>query len=490
MIEFGNWLNYTAMGLGNHDFDDSIGGLAPFAQAAQFPLLAANINETGGAAHHLLPGRLYNRSAVFHVRGVPVGIIGYITRTTEYNFPDRDLVFLDEVESVRAEAELLYSQGVRVLIALGHSGYEVDRELARRVGRLDLVVGGHSHSFLYTPADAADIPADTPEGPYPTYVMNEEILGKMIPVVQAKAFTKYLGELRLRFDAEGDLLLPVEGTGVVFARPHLMDSSVEPDKQTLEKMAVWQANLTEYKEVVGSTLVEVKEEDSDSVESNMGNLLTDSMAAVYENTTIAFLNNGGIRNRFEVGNITLEDILFVLPFENTVDLLEMPGRALRLALERAATKLDPADPTKYPGFGLQMAGLKVRITVSGANSGSRVQQILVKSVADGEYEELVEEQMYRVAIGSFLAPAGRQRSRRGIFDDLEGTTYTPGRVVDAAALQDWVAKMSPLSPQVEGRLTVTYDTTDTNGGVGKTKAVGILWLLTVVVTVLWQASRF
>ena len=34
MIKFGNWLNYTAMGIGNHDFDDGVDGLIPFAEGA------------------------------------------------------------------------------------------------------------------------------------------------------------------------------------------------------------------------------------------------------------------------------------------------------------------------------------------------------------------------------------------------------------------------------------------------------------------------
>jgi 2',3'-cyclic-nucleotide 2'-phosphodiesterase (5'-nucleotidase family) len=38
--------NYTAMGLGNHDFDDGIQGLVPFIQGANFPVLASNINST------------------------------------------------------------------------------------------------------------------------------------------------------------------------------------------------------------------------------------------------------------------------------------------------------------------------------------------------------------------------------------------------------------------------------------------------------------
>ena len=102
MIEFGNILNYTAMGLGNHDFDDSMDGLRPFAEGTTFDLLASNIRNQAGDSFQ--EGLHYNKSTVKSVGGQDVGIIGYITRTTDYNFPSGKLEFLDEIESVRAEA--------------------------------------------------------------------------------------------------------------------------------------------------------------------------------------------------------------------------------------------------------------------------------------------------------------------------------------------------------------------------------------------------
>jgi len=42
------------------------------------------------------------------------------------------------------------AENVNILIALGHSGYEKDLEMAEKIEDLDLVVGGHSHTFLYT----------------------------------------------------------------------------------------------------------------------------------------------------------------------------------------------------------------------------------------------------------------------------------------------------------------------------------------------------
>ena len=104
MIEFGNLLNYTAMGLGNHDFDDSILGIAPFAEQTHFDLLASNIKNNLND-DSFKEGVHYNRSTVKTVMGVKVGIIGYITRSTDYNFPDGSLEFLEELETVAAEAK-------------------------------------------------------------------------------------------------------------------------------------------------------------------------------------------------------------------------------------------------------------------------------------------------------------------------------------------------------------------------------------------------
>ena len=58
---------------------------------------------------------------------------------------------LDELEPIRAEAKRLRNSGVKIIIGLGHSGLEREKVIAREVSELSLVVGGHSHSLLYSP---------------------------------------------------------------------------------------------------------------------------------------------------------------------------------------------------------------------------------------------------------------------------------------------------------------------------------------------------
>ena len=60
------------------------------------------------------------------------------------------LEFLDEVESVQAEVNVLLDQGVNKIIALGHSGMVVGEQIAAQVRGVDVVICGHHFLFLYT----------------------------------------------------------------------------------------------------------------------------------------------------------------------------------------------------------------------------------------------------------------------------------------------------------------------------------------------------
>lgn len=82
--------------------------------------------------------------------------------------------------------------GVNIIIALCHSGYKVEQEIAEKCPLVDLVVGGHSHSFLYS-GNIQQV--ENVEGPYPTVIT--QLNGKEVPVVQAFGFTKYMGKLKL-----------------------------------------------------------------------------------------------------------------------------------------------------------------------------------------------------------------------------------------------------------------------------------------------------
>ena len=127
----------------------------------------------------------------------------------------------------------------------------------------------------------------------------------MVPVVQVYCYTKYLGHLELNFDANGELLTPVNGKGVSFAEPKIMSQDIPEDEEIKEALEEFRDELIEYQVRIGETTEDLmKVYDG---ESNIGNLVTDAARICYWNdTTISFQNNGGIRYIYSVANFSLQ----------------------------------------------------------------------------------------------------------------------------------------------------------------------------------------
>lgn len=113
------------------------------------------------------------------------------------------LRFTNESIAVREEAARLKSEGVSIIIVLSHCGLDVDYIIARNAGPdVDVIVGGHSHTFMYTPtADKPKLGPDTPKDNYPAVVTHDD--GHRVLIVQASAYLKYVGDITVYFDKEG-----------------------------------------------------------------------------------------------------------------------------------------------------------------------------------------------------------------------------------------------------------------------------------------------
>ena len=257
MARFNNILNFDAMTLGNHEFDDGIKGLVPFLRNQTAPCVVANID----IRHTPEMRDLCQASVVVTIGDNQVGVVGYLTQETlEVSNPGK-LKITDEIEAVSREAARLHNQGVKIILGLGHSGYEKDIEIAEKVAHIDAVIGGHTHSFLY-PKQLKNPSNNIIEGPYPTIVTKKN--GKKAAVVQAYAYTKYLGHLKMAFNSEGDL---TSWTG----EPILLDSSIREDESVKQELLTWREELNKIgKNLVGFTDVELF--NTREGESNIGRL--------------------------------------------------------------------------------------------------------------------------------------------------------------------------------------------------------------------------
>ena len=150
-IEGYNFIEYDALVLGNHEFDNSIDILKGQMRLARFPFLCANIKTKDG-------GHLARRYIIRDFGGFKVAVFGLTTKETEIiGNPEhiKDLVFEDEVGvAVKLVPEL--EKEADIIIGLVHMGIypsvkRGSKRLASEVRGIDLIVDRHTHTRLDSP---------------------------------------------------------------------------------------------------------------------------------------------------------------------------------------------------------------------------------------------------------------------------------------------------------------------------------------------------
>ncbi|XP_071469328.1 5'-nucleotidase isoform X2 [Marmota flaviventris] len=338
VAHFMNALRYDAMALGNHEFDNGVEGLMnPLLKEVNFPILSANIKAKGPLASQI--SGLYLPYKILSVGGESVGIVGYTSKETPFlSNPGTNLVFEDEIAALQPEVDKLKTLNVNKIIALGHSGFEMDKLIAQKVKGVDVVVGGHSNTFLYTGTAPC---TEVPVGKYPFIVTSDD--GRKVPVVQAYAFGKYLGYLKVEFDEKGDVVTS-------HGNPILLNSSIPEDASIKADINKWRIKLDNYStQELGKTIVYLdgSTQSCRSKECNMGNLICDAMInnnlrhpdeMFWNHVSMCILNGGGIRSPIDEqnnGTITWENLAAVLPFGGTFDLVQLKGSTLKKAFEHS-----------------------------------------------------------------------------------------------------------------------------------------------------------
>lgn len=123
------------------------------------------------------------------------------------------IIFRNESDAIREQATVLNQQGANIIIVISHCGYNVDKVIATQAGDvIDVIVGSHSHTFLYT-GDSPPGP-DKPSGDYPTQVTHSS--GHRVLIVQASAYAKYVGNITVFFDEQGNVV-DFEGAPIFMA---------------------------------------------------------------------------------------------------------------------------------------------------------------------------------------------------------------------------------------------------------------------------------
>ena len=180
-----NAMGYDAATIGNHEFDFGIENLARLYRMAKFPVVCSNYDVTGTALEGLVKDYV-----VIEKDGIKFGVFG-LSPVLEGLVQEKNckgITFKDPIKEAQRVANILKEQEeCDVVVCLSHLGYEStaplsDVELISQTRNIDLVLGGHSHTYFDKP------------------VWIKNLDGKEVPVQQMGKNGSYIGKFTLTFN--------------------------------------------------------------------------------------------------------------------------------------------------------------------------------------------------------------------------------------------------------------------------------------------------
>ena len=254
--------------------------------------------------------------------------------------------------SIQKACDDARNEGADYVILVGHLGMEgtTDRwkssEVVKHTNNIDFVIDGHSHEV------------------YNMQVANKD--GKQIYISQTGTKLKNIGKLTITKDGE---FIPETITMAEISthKDEIGLDEIDKDPEINKFIDDIENKFGEYlKEVIyPNNTVEliINEPGTENriirkMETNLGDMCADAYRVVL-GSDIGFTNGGGIRSELHVGDITFNDCLTVMPFNNMATMIECTGQVIKDALEFGASKL----PDENGGF-IQVSGLTYEINTN------------------------------------------------------------------------------------------------------------------------------
>jgi len=349
-IELLNLLNPDIFALGNHEFDYGLENLKEALKLAQFPVICANLVDKKKKEPFVPPYLILNKGEL------RIAFIGLITEGLE-----KMLKEWGELEVLDAESTLAFYMNelegkTELQVLVSHMGIQKDKSIARKVGGLEVIIGGHSHTTLFRPLK-----------------VNNTL------ICQAGSRGRYIGKLELFLNSKGEILDYHNNLVETFI------AGIKPDDLVKNKIDELEKNLgVELDQRIGE--LETPWIRKDKEESNIGNFLADAMRS-YAKADVAFTNSGGIRKNLRAGPITVRDIYEIAPFSDHLVTIELTGEELLKVLEKNCRKggIDM----------LQVSGIKYSYTLERP-FGERVIEVKVNK------KDLVPNKRYKVVINDYI----------------------------------------------------------------------------------------
>ncbi len=476
-----NTVCFDAMTVGNHEFDKGDAGLKTFidllhAGSCKTPVISANVQF--GASSPLKSTGQVLPSVVLTRDDQKIGIVGLTiaAKTKQSSSPNVDTLFEDEATAAQREIDALRKQGIDKIIVMSHIGYENDRALIPKLSGVDVVVGGDSHTLL-GPDSLAEYGVGTPAGPYGAELINKD--GQKTCLVQAWEYSQVVGELKVSFDARGQVtacngkphvLMGELSTAKAFSDADLTAFQADVGASGLLRItnpsAAAAAKLKPFKDKVDVFKAQVvavaptelcsrrvpggpgsADYGRSGVDCNalgsvdlrggdiqqiVAQAYVDIANAQYGGADISLQSGGGVRIPLK-GDVTAANVIEVLPFGNMLYRLDITGAEAKSMIEDGLHTVfggATVNTGAYPYTG----GLRFDVT-STAPRGQRASNVEYFDRESKTWKALDLAKTYKLFVLSFNATGGDGYTT---LRDIPAARRSDIGVLDADVFQTWI----------------------------------------------------
>lgn len=436
-------MGIDAATLGNHEFDLGNIPLNNYATKVNYPIVAANLVKS--SSNVLKDNTNIYEYIIKEINGESVGIFGLVLDNMhDISSPDKDTQFQPMIASAQRTVDTLKKKGVNKVIMVTHIGLQNDQAVAKAVNGIDLIVGGHSQTFL---GDINEIKSigysqhnqnESDDNRYAQLITNPD--GGKTCIVQAGEWAKGYGLVNVSLTKEGTITkcegrntlmsadnftkevnkkkVPVtdaEQTNVVdfFAKSPIIE--IVPENQAMRDVI-----NTEYKpavealekQVIADVPTELKwariptSEGSDGASQitplvaeglywKLNQLADNGQQKMRVDFTLQ--NAGGVRTNVNAGSLTVGYVMgTLLPFGNKIAVFNIKGKDVRDAIESAVDYADSSSGA-FPYVG------HLSYTYDGKLAkGSRLTKLEVMD-ANGQWAPLDDAKIYRIGANTYIA---------------------------------------------------------------------------------------
>lgn len=380
-----NAVGYDIVVPGNHEFDFGAEEMVLRLNELDSDILCCNLFLSIDKDYHdrVKPYVLVERD------GIKIAFVGVLLdNKSRVMSPESlgSLIIGNPIESTeRIVSSLRSRQDVDYIVLLSHCGIEDDVVFAEEIEGIDLIIGGHSHTYMEKPVYS--------EGG--------------VPIVHAWAKAGVLGKVTLRFNRFFHSF-----AGFEWAMLPVDPEVLQPDAVIVSFADQMSKDFpVDLARVIGHNNQSLFHSES-KYRSDIGRWLCQIMREA-TGADIAFHNRGGIRADLMKGPVTVRDMFLVSPFDNSLVTMRLTGEQLFEILKRSF---------QMPYLGLDYVGVEVPWEeLDFSEEGSTV-QLSFDTLQTSDGRKLDKTKRYRIVTNSFIAGGGDGFSQFAAGDEREATS--------------------------------------------------------------------